>query len=86
MSLFFRAKACNISVSNNIGNKYTNIFKNDAKENDENLLKGLDISQLSKSEKNWFFKPKNDGTPSEEPAEILNLIKKYSGYYLGDTS
>lgn len=37
-------------------------------------------------EKNWFYKPKKDGTPSEEPPEALELLKKYSGYYLGDTS
>jgi peptidoglycan-N-acetylmuramic acid deacetylase len=38
------------------------------------------------TEKNWFFKPKNDGLPSEEPADVISLLKKYSGYYLGDTS
>lgn len=85
ISLYFKSKPCSINVSNNIGNKYIT-FKNDTKENEENILKGLDISELSKSEKNWFFKPKKDGTPSEEPGEILDLIKKYSAYYLGDTS
>ncbi|MCI1944314.1 delta-lactam-biosynthetic de-N-acetylase [Clostridium luticellarii] len=51
-----------------------------------NRLKNLDISKLDKSEKNWFFKPNNNGTPSEEPEDVLKLINKYSAYYLGDTS
>ncbi|MHC6180690.1 delta-lactam-biosynthetic de-N-acetylase [Clostridium sp. JNZ X4-2] len=49
-------------------------------------LQGLDISKLDGSEKNWFFKPNNKGTPSEEPEDVLKLINKYSAYYLGDTS
>lgn len=53
---------------------------------DSNSIKGLDISKLDMTEKNWFFKPKNDGLPSEEPADVISLLKKYSGYYLGDTS
>jgi len=49
-------------------------------------LQSLDTSKLNRAEKNWFFKPKKDGTPAEEPQDVLNLIKKYSAYYLGDTS
>lgn len=43
-------------------------------------------SPLSTKENDWFFQPKTDGTPSGEPGDVLNLINKYSGYYLGDTS
>lgn len=43
-------------------------------------------TNLSTLERNWFFQPKKDGTPSGEPPEVLELLKKYSGYYLGDTS
>jgi peptidoglycan-N-acetylmuramic acid deacetylase len=46
----------------------------------------IDVSKLNTVEKNWFYQPKTDGTPSGEPADILALLKKYSGYYLGDTS
>jgi peptidoglycan-N-acetylmuramic acid deacetylase len=46
----------------------------------------VDVSKLSTSEKSWFYQPKTDGTPSGEPADILALLNKYSGYYLGDTS
>lgn len=49
-------------------------------------IKTLDVSNLKSTEKNWFYQPKKDGTPSGEPQEILDLINKYSGYYLGDTS
>lgn len=45
-----------------------------------------DTSKLSTTEKNWFYQPKNDGTPSGEPPEVIEQLKKYSGYYLGDTS
>jgi peptidoglycan-N-acetylmuramic acid deacetylase len=41
-------------------------------------------SKLSSGEKNWFFQPKKDGTPSGEPPEVLALLQKYSAYYLGD--
>lgn len=41
---------------------------------------------LNSKEKNWFFQPKSDGTPSGEPGDVLKLIDKYSAYYLGDTS
>lgn len=46
----------------------------------------VDASKLSTKEENWFFQPKNDGTPAGEPKEVLDLINKYSAYYLGDTS
>lgn len=36
-------------------------------------------------ERGWFYQPKNDGTPSGEPKEILNLIQNNSAYYLGNT-
>lgn len=49
-------------------------------------LQNLDVSKLDRSEKNWFFKPNNKGTPSEIPEDILKLTNKYSAYYLGNTS
>lgn len=53
---------------------------------DTSFKTNIDGSNLSTAEKNWFFQPKKDGTPSGEPPEILALLKKYSGYYLGDTN
>lgn len=64
---------------------FNNLEEKDNKNNEPDL-RGLDIAKLDRSEKNWFFKPKKDGTPAEEPKEILDLLNKYSGYYLGDTS
>lgn len=46
----------------------------------------IDNSRLKTNEKSWFFQPTKDGSPSGEPPEILELLQKYSGYYLGDTS
>jgi peptidoglycan-N-acetylmuramic acid deacetylase len=46
----------------------------------------IDGKELNSSEKNWFFKPTKDNSPAEEPPEVLQLLKKYDGYYLGDTS
>lgn len=37
-------------------------------------------------ELNWFYEIKTDESPSEEPPEIKELLKKNDGYYLGDTS
>ncbi|MFL0194619.1 delta-lactam-biosynthetic de-N-acetylase [Clostridium sp. WILCCON 0269] len=67
-----------LTVNSNLNNTDTGVTSE--------RLKNLDISKLDRSEKNWFFKPNNKGTPSEEPEEILQLISKYSSYYLGDTS
>lgn len=60
----------------------------DSKEFTNNLIDNISIDnkQLNSAEKNWFFKPQKDNKPSEEPAEVLELLKNYSGYYLGDTS
>ncbi|MFL0269770.1 delta-lactam-biosynthetic de-N-acetylase [Candidatus Clostridium radicumherbarum] len=46
----------------------------------------VDDLKLNTTERNWFFQPKKDGSPSGEPPDVLELLKKYSGYYLGDTS
>lgn len=47
------------------------------------IVEGL---SLNTKERNWFFKPTKDGSPSGEPPEVVELLKKYSGYYLGDTT
>ncbi|MBL4938110.1 delta-lactam-biosynthetic de-N-acetylase [Clostridium sp. YIM B02515] len=54
--------------------------------NEKFKISKTDGSKISITEKSWFYQPKKDGTPSGEPPEILELIKKYSAYYLGDTS
>ncbi|MFA9398772.1 MAG: delta-lactam-biosynthetic de-N-acetylase [Clostridiaceae bacterium] len=46
----------------------------------------INKDNLSTKELNWFYEIKKDETPSSEPTEILDLINKYSAYYLGDTS
>ncbi|MFL0246892.1 delta-lactam-biosynthetic de-N-acetylase [Candidatus Clostridium stratigraminis] len=46
----------------------------------------VDDLKLNTTERNWFFQPKKDGSPSGEPPDVLELLKSYSGYYLGDTS
>lgn len=74
-----------------------NVPKNNKKENKtspfprevnskENNSAPAKIDNLSTEEKNWFYEPKKDGSPSGEPADVLEMLKKYSGYYLGDTS
>jgi peptidoglycan-N-acetylmuramic acid deacetylase len=60
--------------------------QNQEPKKDTKPIGAIDISKLSTVEKNWFYQPKNDGTPSGEPPEILALLKNHSGYYLGDTS
>lgn len=79
----------NIQPSNTQNNLINNTEQKKEQENDAGnncTLNGLDISKLDKAEKNWFFQPKKNGEPSGEPQNILNLINKYSAYYLGDTS
>lgn len=45
-----------------------------------------DSPSLNKTKKEWYYVVKKNGEPSGEPGDILNLINKYSGYYLGDTA
>ena len=44
-----------------------------------------ETSSLNNTEKSWYYVVKKNGEPSGEPGDILNLINKYSGYYLGNT-
>lgn len=45
-----------------------------------------DVSALDTAEKSWYYLPKTNGEPSGQPQDIANLIDRYDGYYLGDTS
>lgn len=84
----------NETESENTKNKEEKVPENNSeqkKESQEDMqnkikLNNIDISKISKIEKNWFFQPKKNNEPSGEPQDILTLIKKYSAYYLGDTS
>jgi peptidoglycan-N-acetylmuramic acid deacetylase len=67
-------------------NKNNVTFSSNQENNNITNNNEINTSNLSLKEKNWFFQPKKDGTPSGEPQEILDLINKYSAYYLGDTS
>lgn len=70
-----------------VNNKDTEEMKESEKDiKNKSKLQDTDISKLSRAEKNWFFQPKKNNEPSGEPQEIINLISKYSSYYLGDTS
>lgn len=46
----------------------------------------LSTTTLETKERDWFFIPKKDGTPSTVDPSILNLITKQDGYYLGNTN
>ncbi|WP_416176668.1 delta-lactam-biosynthetic de-N-acetylase [Clostridium sp.] len=67
-------------------NKVSALDSNIKKDEKSYNLTGIDISKFDKEEKNWFFKPEKNNLPSEEPEEVKDLLKKYSAYYLGDTS
>ncbi|CDI50436.1 delta-lactam-biosynthetic de-N-acetylase [Clostridium tetani] len=43
-------------------------------------------SSLETKERDWFFEPKKDGSPSTVPSDVENVIKNHSTYFLGDTS
>lgn len=83
---FFLIFIISILIFGNINSVSASCIKNNDPNSNLINIKNLDTSQLDKTEKNWFFKPRKDGLPSEEPPEITKLIKKYSAYYLGDTS
>lgn len=93
ISPFTKDKYSNVQIYNE------NIELNENKDNgtinsslNQNVKKSskktiiIDNLKLNTTEKNWFFKPTKDGTPSGEPPDVLELLKKYSGYYLGDTT
>lgn len=88
--------SCTSQQSNNEINNKTKI---EAKvENEDNDEKSTDESKndsakntstkssLETKERDWFFEPKKDGSPSTVPADVENVIKDHSTYFLGDTS
>jgi peptidoglycan-N-acetylmuramic acid deacetylase len=75
-----------IQLNENVEDKTFTSFVNHNIRKASNSSVIIDDLKLSVLEKNWFFKPTKDGTPSGEPPDVLELLKKYSGYYLGDTS
>lgn len=60
-----------------------NVQKEVKKDNNERSSSNTSIST---KERDWFFVPKKDGSPSGAPDDVLNIINKNSAYYLGDTS
>lgn len=59
-------------------------FKNYFHKNSKKVT--IDNLNLSTKEQSWFFKPNSEGKSPEEPQAVIDLISKYKGYYLGDTS
>lgn len=45
-----------------------------------------DVLSLSNKLNGWYYKAGQDHNPPTVPQNINNLLNKYSGYYLGDTS
>lgn len=64
--------------------------KDDSKKNTEaskNMSKNTSSkSSLETKERDWFFEPKKDGSPSTVPSDVENVIKNHSTYFLGDTN
>lgn len=59
------------------------------KENKENFSetkKEADSANLDNSLKRWGFRPNNTHTTPEVSSAVKEMLKKYSGYYVGDTS
>lgn len=52
----------------------------------KNLFVNFRNEFYSTMERSWFFKPNNKGLPPEEPADVIQLLKANSGYYVGDTN
>lgn len=79
------------SETNKSTPKDTNTKSEDLKTQEKSKLSevkvpSVDLSTLDTKQRSWFFESKNDGTPSGAPKDVVNLISKYYGYYLGDTS
>lgn len=46
----------------------------------------INDSTLSTKEHNWYFLPSKDEQPSSAEPQGIELLAKYKGYYLGDTT
>ena len=46
----------------------------------------VDISKLSSKKNGWGNQERKDGKTPEQPKAITDLLNKYYGYYVGDTS
>lgn len=44
------------------------------------------FSNLDNTKHGWGYKPNSEHKTPEMPLSIVNLLEKYSGYYVGDTS
>ncbi|WP_242850654.1 delta-lactam-biosynthetic de-N-acetylase [Clostridium lundense] len=64
--------------------KDTNNVKSENKNN--TTQKSTNNTSVGTKERDWFFVPKKDGSPSGAPDDVLSIINKNSAYYLGDTS
>ncbi|MDU1442139.1 MAG: delta-lactam-biosynthetic de-N-acetylase [Clostridium cochlearium] len=60
--------------------------KNTEKDNIDSSKNTSSKSSLETKERDWFFEPKKDGSPSTVPSDVENVIKNHSTYFLGDTS
>jgi peptidoglycan-N-acetylmuramic acid deacetylase len=63
----------------------------DEKENDDNkysdrIVDKTNADGLSNEKHEWGFRPNSEHKTPEIPENIMNLLNKYSGYYVGDTS
>ncbi|WP_097026022.1 delta-lactam-biosynthetic de-N-acetylase [Clostridium peptidivorans] len=77
-------------TSNDSVEKEEKPIKNKADEPSKNTTEEskaqLSTTTLETKERDWFFIPTKDGTPSTVDPNILNLITKQDGYYLGNTN
>lgn len=62
------------------------VSKNTAEPENKKVTANKSSSNLNTKERDWFYEPRTDGKPSGEPKDVLDLINKYSAYYVGDTS
>lgn len=51
-----------------------------------NTTQDIDIGKLSTATKGWGTSPRTDGSIPNYPKAISELLAKFSGYYVGDTS
>lgn len=74
-------------VANTPNKEESKVDDNKPEDTNKNKIdENINISGLSTKTIDWGFKPMGEGVVSQTTSELVNLLGKYSSYYVGDTS
>ena len=73
------------NISNNVNIEKKQSTEEESEKTEETTVE-VNNTSLSNKEVGWGYRPNSENKVPEIPGEIEGLLKKYSSYYVGDTS